>query len=249
MWPLFVTPDNQTYDFTILEDTKYSAWLSPSQSSTPPYSLGITNFPAVPPDSDTRDKTVFHIIKHDGPNAINMYDSKVSYLSFDMQFANDYQVPSENYYVLHMQVWQSAESDSKAPPPFSIYVRPNKNPNADISVLFVVRDNKTLEEKGETKYERFRKGKIVYEQKVKRGQWYKMQFKLKPDPNFSNTTGEIQIALNNKTFTYKGAWGYTSSGDLQVRPEAGINIGVYRMRHMRKQTVYFDNISYGTEDK
>jgi hypothetical protein len=189
-------------------------------------------------DINVKDKVLFDAIPFKSQQNIDLRSAdSTRYFSFAFMIDPSYETPKG--WLLHVQAWQCCGGH----PPFTIQVTPNRDKGSPIEFTFVVVDDVSDAP--------INPGRVIYKMPVRRGEWNTMTLKLEPRPDDAIQPGEIQMWLNGESkFVYRGHWGFIPSdrGESKavITSAIGINIGVYRRRQATTQTIYFDNIRYGS---
>lgn len=232
--------------FTVDKGTQFRVWLDEAVPDKAAKATGSDRSLAVQIKADEnvneKDKILFHAIAHNGDHQIRLDSADDRrFISFDFMLDKTYQAPRN--WVLHLQVWQCCERV----PIFTIHVAPSPNPNDPIQFVFYVLDD--AHSSTEPK-----EGVEIYRMNVSRGEWNHMILDLEPSPDGRSPEGHISMWRNGeKKLAWHGHWGYLSrtgsAGEPETTPAVGIDLGVYRRRQTTTQTIYFDNVRVGANEK
>jgi hypothetical protein len=86
---------------------------------------------------------------------------------------------------------------------------------------------------------------------VERERWFHVVFDLKPSP-CGVSRGKVQASVDGVSIAnWRGCWGYKPNPASviehgKITQDIGFDIGIYRRRQPTTQTIYVDNILYGT---
>jgi hypothetical protein len=227
------------FDFTVDPGSQYEVWLNPREAKTGRRSLAFRIHSDR--NENIKDKIEMDFVKHDQKEQrLTMEPNNVRYLSFDFMLDRQYETP--NAWALHVQVWQPRAG----PPPFAIFVVPGNNRNSDVQFSFVIRDDQVGGGSSSPS-----SGKEIYRMTIPRGEWNNMVIRMEPSANDDDRVGRLAMWHNsNEKFDYRGDWGYRAAGKIKGGRQAAdflvVKIGVYRRRQATAQTIYFDNVRYGT---
>jgi hypothetical protein len=228
------------YTFVADIGTEFKVWLdklSLGVRATDTRSRALAFQITADTESNVKDKIVLNVVKTNGPEHFDLNAADTThFLSFDFMLDRTYQAP--HFWLLHMQVWQCCGGV----PPFAIHVAPTRNPSAPIELLFCVQDDsyRSVEHAGEP-------GRIIYRMIATREQWNTMVLALTPGTDETPSIGGVTMWLNKKLmFSWKGPWGFRPTVNGERGTSMGVDIGIYRRRQMGMQTIFFDNIRYGS---
>ena len=245
--PFFFTIENlkghKPLPFTVDKGSDFHVWLdkrtpnaaSPMPSSARSLALSLES----KVDENVKDKVFFDAVPWKSEHhLLATGDLRERFVSFDMNLASPYDTPK--YWVIHLQAWQCCGGH----PPFMIAVLPKESDADKIMLEVAIRNDAT---------ERNNKGQELQIAKfqVARDRWFHVSLDLEPAP-IGGGSGMVKAWVDDKKIAdWRGNWGYApikTSGVTQeeVKPDIGLDIGVYRRRQPGTQTVLIDNIHYGT---
>lgn len=153
-----------------------------------------------------------------------------------------YETPKR--WVLHFQAWQCC---AWFQPPLAMMIEPNPDHTAPIEYFIVTRNDTHIWSKT------YDNGEIIFRDTLPRGEWSEIIFRMVPSPITDDRIWQVAIRVNDEL---KKDWRWDrwftpitkeeSWGEIEVREDMALKIGHYRARQATRQTVYFDNIRYGT---
>jgi hypothetical protein len=229
--------------FTVDKGSNFRVWLdrrTPGRAGNMARSLALTLSSDV--DDDVKDKIFFDAVPWKSQTHLSAIgDARERFVSFDIDLAKPYDKPK--YWVIHMQAWQCCGGH----PPLVLAVVPGQSDESKITLEFAVRND---DSERENYGQEIQLAKFV----VERDRWLHVAMDLEPAP-IGGPMGKVRAWIDGKMLVdWKGHWAYAPTSLSQVthgelRPDIGIDLGIYRRRQPGMQTVLIDNIKYGDSIK
>ena len=242
------SPDGSKHGLTADIGTVFKTWLDkrvpPAHVKQDDRSLAIQI--TSDHDANEKDKIVFSPVQHNGSEHIEISPkSPTYYVSFKFFLDPSYQLPRG--WLIHFQAWQCCGGH----PPLAISVEPSSDPSGPVVMVFSVRDD-------EIENARYGGSKEIYKVQIPRSRWMRLSIELNPQPDGSPRKGHVGAWLDcRKLFSYEGPWSFIADritslsiqAKQKITSRIGLDLGIYRRRQATTQTIYFDDIKYGTSEE
>jgi hypothetical protein len=231
-----------SYPFTVDIGSDFNVWLDErvpvdhrSGNSARSLAISLTS----KEDRNVKDKIFLNAVPHQSSQhtTVNSPDNE-RFISFDMMLDKSYQVP--RYWLIHFQAFQCCTGH----PVLVMRVNPAKSNDKKITLELAVSSDES---------ERAAHGQpvVVGSFSVERERWFHVVFDLKPSP-CGVSRGKVQASVDGVSIAnWRGCWGYKPNPASviehgKITQDIGFDIGIYRRRQPTTQTIYVDNILYGT---
>jgi hypothetical protein len=235
-------PGFGSYPFTVDIGSDFNVWLD---KRVHPYrrfgniarSLAISL--TSEQDKNVKDKIFLNAVPHQSSEhtSVSSPDNE-RFISFDMMLDKFYQVP--RYWLIHFQAFQCCGGH----PILVMRVNPGKSNDKEITIEIAVSSD-------ESETAAYGQPTVVGSFAVERERWFHVVFDLKPSV-CGMSGGKVQASVDGVSVAdWAGCWGYKPDPPSAVEPDKvtqdiGFDIGIYRRRQPTTQTIYVDNILYGT---
>ena len=228
-----------SYPFTVDIGSRFKVWLD----DRTPSNISVSNAAArslamslsAEEDKNVKDKIFLDAVPHAAPERMDLIAANnLRWVSFDFMLDREYELP--RFWAIHFQAWQCCSGH----PPLAVDVMPHSRSDNKIEMHLVIFNDLHPE-----------KGLDLGTFLASRDEWIHVVLALEPRPCKVSQSGSLRGWINGvQIVDWRGCWGYAptsyspiSKGELNSH--MGLDFGIYRRRQTTKQTVYFDNITYG----
>jgi hypothetical protein len=239
---IYSPPEFRSHPFTVDIESDFKVWLDkrvPAQrrlgNSARSLAISLTS----KEDRNVKDKIFLNAVPHQSSQHISVSGlDNERFISFDMMLDKSYQVP--RYWLIHFQAYQCCAGH----PVLVMRVNPVKSNDKEITLELAVSSDES---------ERAAYGHpiVVGSFAVERERWFHVMFDLKPSP-CGVRNGKVQASVDGVSIAnWSGCWGYRPDRASviehgKITQDIGFDVGIYRRRQPTTQTIYVDNILYGT---
>jgi hypothetical protein len=207
-----------------------------------------------PAGANEKSKFEINISRHDDDRLNQIFggqyildDSRERFLGFAFRMDETYEQPVR--WLLHMQIWQCCSNGTQPPLTFQALPQASAD-NETIHFILLKRTDANLRnpprsDNGERL--RFEDGKDFVA--LKKGQWYRLVFGLKPKPQADSdaNTGILSLWINGQpVLKHLGPWGYTPRASEDIVNAYAVKVGVYRAAQDTMQQFAIDAIRWAT---
>ncbi|WP_412773597.1 heparin lyase I family protein [Nitrobacter sp.] len=231
-----------SYPFTVDIGSHFNVWLDeriPARRRLGNNARSLAISLTSKDDRNVKDKIFLNAVPHQSSQhtLVSSLDNE-RFISFDMMLDKSYQVP--RYWLIHFQAYQCCAGH----PILVMRVNPVKSNDKEITLELAVSSDES---------ERAAYGRpiVVGSFSVQRERWFHVVLDLEPAP-CGVRNGKVQASVDGVSIAnWSGCWGYRPDRASvvehgKITQNIGFDIGIYRRRQPTTQTIYVDNILYGT---